>query len=73
MDKLFEHTLFLLKKCCYPTMRRMATGMTNAYLPPVVPVRSEVQTSPTAEPIRLNIKSSRRVTWNRQLVRRAHG
>ena len=72
MNNLIEKALFALKQIYYPLMRQMATGMTSAHLPPVVPRRTITSNPGSPKPINFDLKNSKRFAWNRQIVRQAH-
>jgi len=72
MQQFVEKFLYALKQYTYPLMRQMATGMTNTYLPPVVPRRGQTENPGAPTPISLNLKTSKRFSWYQQIVRHGH-
>ena len=72
MQHIIENLLYALKRHTYPGMRRIATGMTNAYLPPVVARRSIVENPGSSAPIHFNLKATKRFAWHQQVVRHGH-
>jgi len=72
METTFANFIFTLKQLTYAQMRRMAIGMTSAYLPPVVPRRTLTGNPKSQKPIRFDLRGSKRFAWQRQIVRHSH-
>jgi len=72
MQYFIEKALYALKQHTYPLMRQVATGMTNAYLPPVVPRRTHIENPGAPTPISFNLKGHKRFAWHQQIVRHGH-